>query len=230
MHLHLKNVLTAEELALCQSLLGAQAPWVDGAGSAGGQAVHQKNNQQLAQGSEASQRLQGLIKTALQRNPLFFSAALPRRFFNPLFNRYGGDANHYGDHVDSGMLFSAADRQWVRGDLSCTVFLTDPQDYDGGELTITETLGQTHQIKLPAGDAILYPSSTVHQVRPVTRGHRVCSIMWIESMVRSLEQRKLLFDMDMSLLQLRHEFGERHPSLIALTGTYHNLLRMWGDV
>lgn len=230
MFLHLQGVLTSEEVTLCQTLLGPDAPWVDGASSAGGQAVHRKNNEQLSQSSDTSRQLQALIKGALQRNPLFFSAALPKRFFNPLFNRYGGDSNYYGNHIDSSMLYSTADKQWVRGDLSCTVFLTDPADYDGGELTITETGGQTQKIKLPAGDAILYPSSTVHQVLPVTRGHRVSSIMWIESMIRSLEQRKMLYDMDMSLLTLRRDFGEQHPSLTALTGTYHNLLRMWGDV
>ena len=230
MFLHLQGVLRSDEVSLCQSMLGPDAPWVDGAGSAGGQAVHRKHNQQLAQSSDASRQLQALIKGALQRDPMFFSAALPKRFFNPLFNRYGGEANHYGDHVDSSMLFSTADQQWIRGDLSCTVFLTDPADYDGGELSITETGGQTRQIKLPAGDAILYPSSTVHQVLPVTRGHRVCSVLWVESMVRSLEQRKILYDMDMSLLQLRRDFGEQHRALTALTGTYHNLLRMWGDV
>ena len=126
-------------------------------------------------------------------------------------------------------MHSKADNCWVRSDLSCTLFLTPPEDYDGGELVITETLGEK-RIKLPAGDMILYPSSTVHQVSPVTRGHRISSFFWVESMVRGLEQRQLLFDMDMSLLRLRQAHGEKEPSVIALSGTYHNLLRMWADV
>jgi PKHD-type hydroxylase len=229
MFLHLKNILTPEELAQCRDMLAPTAPWVDGSSSAGGQAVHQKNNEQLSQASEASQQLRALVTAALQRDALFFSAALPRRIFNPLFNRYGGDSNHYGNHVDSAVLYSGSDKQWVRGDLSCTLFLTDPEDYDGGDLVITDAAGE-RRIKLPAGDMVLYPSSTVHQVEPVTRGHRVSCIFWVESMIRSLEQRQLLFDMDMSLLRLRQALGETHSSAIALSGTYHNLLRMWADV
>jgi PKHD-type hydroxylase len=230
MFLHIPNVLTAEEVALFrQQLWAADAPWVDGARSAGGQAVHQKNNQQLAQGSELSAQLQALVKAALARNALFFSAALPRRIYNPLFNRYGDGTNFYGNHVDSAVMHSKADNCWVRSDLSCTLFLTAPDEYDGGELVATEAWGEK-RVKLPAGDMILYPSSTVHQVSPVTRGHRVSSFFWVESMVRGLEQRQLLFDMDMALLRLRQSVGEKDPSVITLSGTYHNLLRMWADV
>ena len=229
MFLHIKDVLTPEEITFFRQALGPQAPWIEGARSAGGQAIHQKNNLQLAQGSELSAQLQTMVKAALHRNALFFSAALPRRIYNPLFNNYGDGANFYGNHVDSAVMHSKADNCWVRSDLSCTLFLTPPEDYDGGELVITETLGEK-RIKLPAGDMILYPSSTVHQVSPVTRGYRISSFFWVESMVRGLEQRQLLFDMDMSLLRLRQAHGEREPSVIALTGTYHNLLRMWADV
>ena len=229
MFLHIQNVLTAEEIAFFQQHLGPDAPWVDGARSAGGQAQHQKNNLQLSQASELSAQLQAKVKAAVHRSALFFSAALPRRIFNPLFNNYGDSANYYGNHVDSAVMHSKADNCWVRSDLSCTLFLTPPEDYDGGELVITETLGEK-RIKLPAGDMILYPSSTVHQVSPVTRGHRISSFFWVESMVRGLEQRQLLFDMDMSLLRLRQAHGEKEPSVIALSGTYHNLLRMWADV
>ncbi len=230
MFLHIKEVLTAEEVALFrQQLWAANAPWIDGARSAGGQAVHQKNNRQLAQGSELSAQLQGMVKAALNRNALFFSAALPRRIYNPLFNQYGDDSNFYGNHVDSAVMHSKADNCWVRSDLSCTLFLTPPEDYDGGELVICDAMGEK-RIKLPAGDLILYPSSTVHQVSPVTRGHRISSFFWVESMVRGLEQRQLLFDMDMSLLRLRQAHGEKEASVIALSGTYHNLLRMWADV
>ncbi|MFN4121630.1 Fe2+-dependent dioxygenase [Acidovorax sp.] len=230
MFLHIENVLTSDEVAFFRQALGApQAPWVDGARSAGGQAVHQKNNLQLAQGSELSTQLQGLVKAALNRNALFFSAALPRRIFNPLFNNYGDAANFYGNHVDSAVMHSKADNAWVRSDLSCTLFLTAPDEYDGGELLISEGLDEK-RIKLPAGDLILYPSSTVHQVTPVTRGRRVSSFFWVESMVRGLEQRQLLFNMDMALLRLRQTVGETDASVITLSGTYHNLLRMWADV
>ena len=230
MFLHIKDVLTAEELALFrQTLWSPDTPWIDGARSAGGQAVHQKNNQQLAQGSELSAQLQGVVKAALARNALFFSAALPRRIYNPLFNHYGGGANFYGKHVDSAVMHSRADSHWVRSDLSCTLFLTPPDEYEGGELVATEAWGEK-RIKLPAGDLILYPASTVHQVAPVTQGHRISCFFWVESMVRGLEQRQLLFDMDMALLRLRQSAGETDPSVIALSGTYHNLLRMWADV
>ena len=229
MFLHIQNVLTAEEIAFFQQHLGPDAPWVDGARSAGGQAQHQKNNLQLSQASELSAQLQAKVKAAVHRSALFFSAALPRRIFNPLFNNYGDSANYYGNHVDSAVMHSKADGCWVRSDLSCTLFLTAPEDYDGGELVIAQALGEK-RIKLPAGDMILYPSSTVHQVSPVTRGHRISSFFWVESMVRGLEQRQLLFDMDMSLLKLRQAHGEKEPSVIALSGTYHNLLRMWADV
>ncbi len=230
MFLHIKNVLTAEEIALFrQKLWAPDTPWVDGARSAGGQAVHQKNNLQLSQGSELSGQLQGLVKAALARNALFFSAALPRRIYNPLFNHYADGANYYGDHVDSAVMHSRADNAWMRSDLSCTLFLTPPDEYEGGELVATEAWGEK-RIKLPAGDMVMYPGSTVHQVLPVTRGHRISSFFWVESMVRGLEQRQLLFDMDMALLRLRQSVGETHPSVITLSGTYHNLLRMWSDV
>ena len=170
-----------------------------------------------------------MVLAAVQRDPLFFSAALPRRIFNPLFNRYSGGSNFYGEHVDSAVLHSKANQQWVRSDISCTLFLSDPQDYDGGELVIRESFGDK-RIKLPAGDLILYPGSTVHQVSPVTRGARMASFFWVESMVRSTEQRQMLFDMDMQLLRLRKDIGEQHPAIIGLTGTYHNLLRLWADV
>lgn len=228
MFLHLKNILTADELAHARSLLGETAPWVNGARSAGEQAVQHKNNQQLAQDSDAARELQALVLQAVQRDALFFSAALPKRIFNPLFNRYSGATNFYGDHVDGAILHSRATQQWVRTDISCTVFLAEPDEYEGGELTVREHEGDK-RIKLPAGDAILYPGSTVHQVAPVTRGARLASFFWVESMVRSTEQRRLLFDMDMALLQLRASAGERDPAVVRLTGTYHNLLRMWAD-
>ena len=160
---------------------------------------------------------------------MFFSAALPKKIFNPLFNRYGGNSNFYGDHVDGAVLRSKSPDQWVRSDISCTLFLADPSEYDGGELCIKEAHSE-RQVKLPAGDMVLYPSSSVHQVAPVTRGARLASFFWIESMVRSTEQRLLLWNMDMDLLKLRSRVGDNDPAVVGLTGTYHNLLRMWADV
>ena len=233
MFLHLKNILTLDEIHTARALLDADdAPWVDGRSSAGGQALAHKRNEQLSQDSAPSHQLRALVLAALQRDALFFSAALPKKIFNPLFNRYSfknGSSNFYGDHVDGAVLRSKSPDQWVRSDISCTLFLADPGEYDGGELCIQEA-HSTRQVKLPAGDMVLYPSSSVHQVAPVTRGARLASFFWVESMVRSTEQRLLLWNMDMDLLQLRSRVGETDPAVVGLTGTYHNLLRMWADV
>ncbi|MFE1570980.1 Fe2+-dependent dioxygenase [Comamonas odontotermitis] len=229
MFLHVPKLLTPDELNRARALLDHSPHWSDGATSAGAQAVHQKHNQQLAQDSDASRELQDLVLAALKRDPLFFSAALPKRIFNPLFNRYSGASNFYGEHVDGAVLHSRATQQWVRSDISCTLFFSEPTEYEGGELVMREHFGEK-KIKLAAGDMILYPGSTVHQVMPVTRGTRLASFFWVESMVRSTEQRQMLFDMDMQLLRLRQQVGEQNPSIIGLTGTYHNLLRLWADV
>lgn len=227
MLLHLKQLLTPDEVRTAQALLGDDAPWMDGRSSAGAQAVTQKNNQQLAQDSAASRQLQTLVLAALQRDALFFSATLPRKIFNPLFNRYSGTANCYGAHVDGAVLHSSASGEWVRSDISCTLFLADPDTYEGGELTIHDSYGE-QRVKLPAGDAVIYPGTSVHRVAPVTRGARIASFFWIESMVRHDEQRRLLFDLDMNLLKLRQQHGES-PETTALTGVYHNLLRQWAS-
>ena len=232
MFLHLKNILTPDEIHTARSLLDADdAPWIDGRSSAGGQALAHKRNEQLAQDSAQSQQLRALVLAALQRDALFFSAALPKKIFNPLFNRYSGESNFYGDHVDGAVLRSKSPQQWVRSDISCTLFLAEPHEYDGGELRIQEAHSE-RLAKLPAGDMVLYPSSSVHQVAPVTRGARLASFFWIESMVRSTEQRLLLWNMDMNLLQLRSRMDaadDTDPAVVGLTGTYHNLLRMWAD-
>ncbi len=226
MLLQLRQVLNPEELAQARQRL-TSAAWIDGAATAGPQALQSKQNQQLPQGGEDARFLQGLILAALNRHAQFFSAALPKKIFNPLFNRYAGAANHYGRHIDAAVMHSRVDGQRVRSDLSCTVFLAEPHEYEGGELEVVDTFG-TQRIKLPAGDAILYPGTSVHEVRPVTRGARLASFFWIESMVRSDEQRRLLYEMDMSLMRLRAEHGESEAT-VQLTGTYHNLLRMWAD-
>ncbi len=226
MLLHLKNVLNAAELSSARQTLEASS-WADGRSTAGVQAVHAKNNQQLPQKGEAAQALQTLVLQAFNRHAIFFSAALPKKIFNPLFNRYGGDTNHYGKHVDGAVLHSARSGERVRSDLSCTLFLAEPHEYDGGELVIDDTYG-SQRIKLAAGDAVLYPGTSVHGVAPVTRGHRLASFFWVESMVRSDEQRRLLFDLDMTLMRLRETQADSEAA-VALTGTYHNLLRMWAD-
>ncbi len=227
MLLQLKQLLGPEEVAQARQLLADDAPWLDGRVSAGSQARTRKCNQQLAQDSPASRQLQALVRQALQREPLFLSAALPRRIYNPLFNRYGGRTNAFGPHVDGAVMHSASAGEWVRSDISCTLFLSDPEDYEGGQLCIQDTFGN-RSIKLAAGDAVLYPGTSVHEVTPVTRGVRLASFFWIESMVRSDEQRRLLFELDMNLLKLRAQLGETDET-IALTGVYHNLLRQWAS-
>lgn len=226
MLLKIAQVLSPAELQEVHGLL-ALAPWQDGRTTAGAQAAQVKNNEQLAPGSEPLRALQALVLKALERHALFFSAALPKRVLPPLFNRYGGERNTYGNHVDQAVRYVAGSGQRVRTDISCTLFLADPADYDGGELVIQDTFGE-QRIKLAAGDLVLYPGTSVHRVEPVTRGARLASFFWIESMVRADEQRRLLFEMDMSLMRLRAEHGESEVA-VQLTGTYHNLLRLWAD-
>ena len=228
MLLHLQGVLGADELREAQSLL-ADAPWVDGRVTAGVQSAQAKNNQQLPQQCEPAQMLQKIVLAALERHATFFSAALPRRVFPPLFNRYGGAHNAFGNHVDNAVRFMPGSGQRVRTDLSCTLFLAEPGDYDGGELVIEDGF-TSPRIKLPAGDMLLYPGTSVHRVEPVTRGVRLASFFWIESMVRNAEQRRLLFEFDRDLMRLRRELGESNAAVVGLTGTYHNLLRQWAEV
>ena len=229
MLVRLPELLTPDELRQMRSVL-AGATWADGRVTAGVQSAQMKNNEQLDQLGEASRALQPVVLAALNRTALFFSAALPCKVFPPLFNRYGGTANAFGNHVDNAVRYPPGGRgERVRTDLSCTVFLADPADYDGGELVIEDTYG-AHRVKLAAGDAVLYPGTSVHRVEPVTRGHRLASFFWIESMVRSDEQRRLLFDMDAHLMRLRTSVGETDAAVVGLTGTYHNLLRLWADV
>lgn len=226
MLLKIEQVLTPDVLARARALL-REASWEDGRSTAGPQAAQVKNNEQLGAASREAAALQQLVLQALERHPIFFSAALPKRVLPPLFNRYGGAANSYGPHVDQAVRYLPGGSQRVRTDISCTLFLADPEDYDGGELVIQDTFGE-QRVKLAAGDMILYPGTSVHHVAPVTRGQRLASFFWIESMVRSDEQRRLLYEMDMSLMRLRSEHGESEAT-VQLTGAYHNLLRMWAD-
>lgn len=221
----LDDVLTAEELAIARDLL-AQSAWASGLITAGTQAAQVKNNQQLPEDAAHLPALRRLVLGALNRHALFFAAALPLKILPPFFNRYGGDANHYGYHTDNAMR-RAPDGGYVRADVSVTLFLNDPDDYEGGLLTVEDTFG-SHGVKLKAGSLVVYPSSSIHQVTPVTRGERLACFMFIQSMVRDPGQRRLLFDMDMALLELRTQLGEADP-VVRLTGTYHNLLRRWAE-
>lgn len=195
--------------------------------TAGPQAAAVKRNRQLPVGGDPARTLQRLVLAAVERHALFFSAALPKRVLPPMFNRYGDELNAYGAHVDQAIRHHPDTGQAIRTDLSCTVFLADPADYDGGELVIDDTFGE-RRVKLAAGDAVLYPGTSVHRVEPVTRGVRYASFFWIESLVRSDEQRRLLFEMDVALTRLRGRDGESAEA-VALVGTYHNLLRLWAQ-
>ncbi|MDN4592247.1 Fe2+-dependent dioxygenase [Xenophilus aerolatus] len=228
MLVHIQGVLTADEMREAQAIL-AGAPWEDGRFTAGEQSAHAKNNQQLREDCDETAAVQQLLLRGLERHAVFFSAALPKHISPPLFNRYGGASNSFGNHVDSAVRFLRNGAGRVRTDVSCTVFLADPADYDGGELVVEDTFGE-QRVKLAAGDMVLYPGTSVHRVLPVTRGFRLASYFWIQSMVRSDEQRRLLFEMDNHLRHVRSHYGETDPGVVGLTSTYHNLLRMWLDV
>lgn len=228
MLLHIPNLLSADELRGAQELL-RDAPWHDGRVSAGPQAAQAKNNEQLPEQCEAAQALRQILLRGLERSPLFFSAALPKTISPPMFNRYGGATNAFGNHVDSAVRLLPDGKGRVRTDISCTVFLSAPEDYVGGELVVEDTHGP-QRVKYAAGDMVVYPGTSVHRVEPVTRGQRLAGFFWVQSMVRSDEQRRLLFDMDQHLTQLRGSVGETSGAIVGLTGSYHNLLRMWADV
>jgi PKHD-type hydroxylase len=225
MMLHIPQVLSREQVADMRRRLD-QTDWVDGRTTVGAQGAQVKQNRQLREGSPLALELGQAVLEALARHPLFFSAALPRRTCPPLFNSYAG-GEHYGAHVD-GALRRVPDGQWLRTDVSSTLFLSDPDEYDGGELIVTDAYGE-HEVKLPAGDLILYPSTSIHRVEPVTRGARVCSFFWTQSMVRDDMRRGLLLELDQNIQSLRARLGDC-PELVGLTGHYHNLLRQWSEV
>lgn len=229
MLLHIPAVLRGERLAQAQALM-RQARWVDGRATAGPQSGAVKSNLQIAEDDPAGVALRDLVLAGLAENALFFTAALPRRIYPPLFNRYGGAMNRFGKHIDNGVRLirhGPLRGQSVRTDLSATLFLAEPGDYDGGELVIEHSFGE-QRVKLPAGDLLLYPGTSVHAVEPVTRGERLASFFWVESMVRGEDQRRLLFELDRHLLSLREQLGETEAT-VGLTGVYHNLLRQWAE-
>ena len=226
MLLHVPEVLTAAEVQRCRHVLDI-AEWVDGNATAGFQSARVKHNQQLPEGSPAAHELGELVLDALGKSLLFASAALPAKVFPPLFNRYeGGQA--FGNHVDNAIRQVRGTGQRVRTDISATLFLSAPDEYDGGELVVDDVYGP-HSVKLPAGHMVLYPATSLHRVTPVTRGARLASFFWIQSLVRDDAERTLLFDMDMAIVRLRQQVGDTAP-VVALTGVYHNLLRRWANV
>ena len=227
MLLTVEKVLTTDELSQIHALIGP-AVWEAGHETAGAQAAALKNNEQLAHESDAMRAIRQIVLLALDRHPTFFSATLPKRVFPPRVNRYQGTSNSFGAHVDNAIRFSPTSGQKIRTDISCTLFLADPSTYDGGELLIHDPQG-ARSVKLVAGDAIIYPGTTVHEVAAVTLGARLACFFWIESMVRDTAKRQLLFELDQTIIALRNAQGD-NPQTVALTGTYHNLLRMWADV
>jgi PKHD-type hydroxylase len=226
MLLHIPDVLTADQVASARGRLD-EAQWVDGRVTAGHQSVRVKNNIQLPEDHPVARELGDVILEALQRNALFVAAALPHRVFPPLFNRYEG-GHAFGNHVDNAIRQVTGTPHRIRTDLSATLFLSDPSEYDGGELQVEDTYGE-HAVKLPAGHMVLYPATSLHHVRPVTRGCRTASFFWIQSMVRDDGARTLLFDLDQAIQQVS-VIGPEHPAIVQLTGVYHNLLRRWADL
>lgn len=222
---HIPGVLTADEVAQLRAQL-ALAPWIDGRATVGNQGAQVKNNQQVDTQSELYQKLQSAVLQAVNQHSLFFAAALPRQISSPLFNRYQQQET-YGFHVD-GAVRSHPQSGWMRTDLSATLFLCEPESYDGGELVVNDTFGQ-HSVKLPAGDLILYPASSLHCVTPLTRGVRVASFMWIQSMIRDDKKRAMLFELDRNIQTLRTRHGESEE-VLSLLNLYHNLLREWSEI
>lgn len=226
MLLPIPDLLDADGVRALRAIIDA-GDWVDGNVTSGPQSALAKRNSQLPEESAAAQRAGQMVLDALGRNALFITAALPLKIYPPLFNSYGaGEA--FGTHVDNAVRIQPGSGFRIRSDLSMTVFLEAPDTYDGGELTV-ETLFGVQQVKLPAGHAVLYPSSSLHRVEPVTRGRRVASFFWIQSMVRDDAARTMLFDLDRSIQTLAADRGQDDPSIISLTGLYHNLLRRWAD-
>jgi PKHD-type hydroxylase len=223
--LAIPDVLTAEQVAHARRILDA-ADWVDGRVTAGHQSARAKDNMQLPEGHPAARELGEMILAALSGNALFISAALPSRVFPPLFNRYQGGQS-FATHVDNAIRQVTGTGHRIRTDLSATLFFSQPDEYDGGELIVEDTYG-THSVKLPAGHMILYPSTSLHHVKPVTRGARLASFFWIQSMVRDDAERTLLFDLDTGIQRLAEQAANQVG--VQLTGVYHNLLRRWAEV
>jgi PKHD-type hydroxylase len=226
MMIAIPDLFDAAQLARLRGIIDA-ADWVDGNVTSGHQSALAKKNEQLPEGSPAAREAGAMVLEALGKSPLFFAAALPLKVFPPLFNRYG-EGQTFGTHVDNAIRIQRGTEFRIRSDLSMTVFLEDPANYDGGELVVEDHFG-VQRVKLPAGHGVLYPSSSLHHVTPVTRGVRVASFFWLQSMIRDDSDRRILFDLDQSVQRLTAQLGGADRSVIELTGVYHNLLRRWAD-
>ena len=224
MMVHIPEVLTPEQVKRCREAM-EKAAWVDGNVTAGHQSSQVKHNLQLPEKSQQARDLGQMVTQALMRNSLFVSAVLPKQIFPPLFNRYDAGMK-FGAHVDNAIRdhFSGLS---IRTDVSATLFISDPDDYDGGELVVEDTYG-SHSVKLPAGDMIVYPGTSLHNVTPITRGSRIASFFWVQSLIRDDMRRRLLFDMDVAIMRLTQDHP-KHPSIVELTAIYHNLLRQWAE-
>lgn len=230
MLLRIPSLFNAEQVRLLRERLeSAGDAWVDGRVTAGHQGREVKRNLQLAEDSGVARELSAVVIGALERHPLFLSAALPKRIYPPMFNRYDAASEmRFGTHVDGAVRLIPGTGVKIRTDVAATLFLSVPESYDGGELVIEDTYG-TQAVKLPAGDMVVYPATSRHRITPVTRGSRLASFFWVQSMVRGDAKRALLFDMDMAIVHLTTA-APGHASLVELTGCYHNLLRMWSEV
>ena len=226
MVLHIPNVLNKEQLIKCREILN-KAEWIDGKLTAGSQAINVKSNLQLSENSEELKILRNIITQALRTNPLFISAAIPNHIISPFVNRYE-NGGAYGNHVDNSILYDTIVEKNFRTDVSCSLFFTDPEEYEGGEMVIEDTFG-THEIKLPAGDLILYPSTSLHRVEPVTNGVRMVSFMWTQSMIRSAWKRSILFELDNTIQSLRLKYGETQEA-VNLSIHYHKLIQEWAEI
>jgi PKHD-type hydroxylase len=225
MMIHIPNVLTPAQVARCRDVM-TRAAWVDGRATAGHQSAQVKKNLQLPDSAPEARELGSMVVEALSRSSLFMSAVLPKQVFPPLFNRYDAGMT-FGSHVDNAIR-NAGGGLTIRTDVSSTLFISAPEDYDGGELVVEDTYGQ-HSVKLPAGDMIIYPATSLHNVTPITRGSRIASFFWTQSMIRDESKRSLLFDMDMAIIKLNRDHPEHH-SVVELTSVYHNLLRQWAEL
>jgi PKHD-type hydroxylase len=226
MILHIPNVLSKEQIIEYRKLLD-NSTWIDGKLTAGAQAVNAKSNLQLEENSELLRYLRDVIIQALRTNPLFISAAIPNHIISPFVNRYE-NGGAYGNHVDNSILYDVTVGKSFRTDISCSLFFTDPQEYEGGEMVIEDTFG-THEVKLPAGDLILYPSTSLHRVEPVVSGVRMVSFMWVQSMIRSAWRRSILFELDNTIQSLRLKYGETQEA-INLSIHYHKLIQEWAEL
>ena len=226
MMVHVPEVLSPQQVARCREVM-EKAAWVDGRATAGPQSSKVKHNLQLPETAPEARELGDMVIEALGRNVLFFSAVLPKQVFPPLFNRYDAGMT-FGAHVDNAIREYLNTNLRIRTDISATLFISSPEDYDGGELVVEDTYG-SHHVKLPAGDLIVYPGTSLHNVTPITRGSRIASFFWTQSLIRDDGKRGLLFDLDMSIRRLTADHPE-HKSIVSLTAVYHNLLRQWAEV